>query len=296
MNIQNFKIYCDLVESESFSRAAKMNGITQSAVSQQLRSVERHFRVLIVDRSQKRFRLTPEGKKLYEYSKELLHVYERLDCELQEMREVISGTIKVATIYSVGLHELPHHMKLFMQEFPSVNVHIEYRRSNLVYEDVLQNSVDIGLVAFPVKNRKLEIIPFKEDHLVLVTSSKHPLAQEKEVELSQLAGQDFVGFDQDIPTRKAIDTIFREAKISLEPVMEFDNIETVKRAIEINAGIAILPARTVQAEVQQGLLSCAQFKNKTFKRPIAIIHRKGRILTPAMKKFIGMLTGTLEDT
>lgn len=291
MQIQNFKIYCDLVENESFSRAAKMNGITQSAVSQQLRAMEKHFKVLIVDRSQKRFRLTPEGKKLHEFAKELLHVYERLDCELQEMSEVISGNIKVATIYSVGLHELPNHMKAFMQEFPAVNVHVEYRRSNLVYEDVFQNSVDLGLVAFPAKNRQLETIPFKEDNLVVVTRPQHPLAEHKAVELQELKNYDFVGFDRDIPTRKAIDEIFREAKINKDPVMEFDNIETVKRAVEINAGIAILPSRTVETEVQQGLLCRIPFKGRTFKRPIAIIHRKGRILTPAMRKFIEMLTG-----
>ncbi|MGE9291055.1 MAG: LysR family transcriptional regulator [Puniceicoccales bacterium] len=292
MHIENFKIFSDLVESESFSRAAKLNGITQSAVSQQLRSMERHFNVLIVDRSQKQFRLTQEGRRLYDSSKEILHLYERLDCEIQEMRKVISGNIKLSTIYSVGLHELPSYLKTFMQKFPSVNVHVEYRRSNHVYDDVLHNAVDLGVVAFPLKNRQLEVIPFKTDQLVVAASTSHPLAGREDVAVKELEGFDFVGFDKDIPTRKATDEIFREAKISLEPKMEFDNIETVKRAVEINAGFAILPASTVAQEAKKGLICSIPFRKKTFTRPIAIIHRKGRVLTPAMKQFVAMLTGT----
>jgi len=294
MHIENFKTFSDLVENESFSRAAKLNGITQSAVSQQLRSMERHFNVLIVDRSQKQFRLTQEGQRLYESSKEILHLYDRLDCEIQEMRKVISGNIKLATIYSVGLHELPKYLKQFMQEYPSVNVHVEYRRSNHVYDDVLHNAVDLGVVAFPIKNRQLEVIPFKTDHLVVAVSSTHPLAVHEDVSIHDLEGHDFVGFDKDIPTRKATDEIFREAKVSLEPKMEFDNIETVKRAVEINAGFAILPAMTIAQEVRNGLIREIPFRKKKFSRPIALIHRKGRVLTPAMKKFVRLLTGEEE--
>lgn len=290
MHIENFKIFADLVQSKSFSQAAKINGITQSAVSQQLRAMENHFKILIVDRSQKQFKLTNEGKKLHEAAKEILNLYERLDCELQEMKKVISGNIRVSTIYSVGLHELPPYMKQFIQKFPTVNVHLEYRRSNLVYDDVLHNVVDLGIIAYPAKNRELEYIPFLEDELVVICSPEHAIAKQKNVEIQDLAKHNYIGFDNDIPTRKATDQIFRDTKISILPVMEFDNIETVKRAVEINAGIAIVPRGTVRQEVEKGLLVSREFKNKVFQRPIYIIHRKGRVLTPAMEKFISLLT------
>jgi len=290
MHVENFKIFSDLVESQSFSRAAKLNGITQSAVSQQLRAMEKHFNVLIVDRSQKQFRLTREGGKLYDSAKEILHLYEKLSSELQEMKKVISGTIHISTVYSIGLHELPPYIKEFLQEFPSVNVRVEYRRSNLVYEDVLHNSVDLGLIAYPAKMRQLETIPFQEDQLVVICSPDHALAKRKEVDLKDLEKYKFVSFDQDIPTRKATDTLFREAKLDIEPVMEFDNIETVKRAVEIDAGIAIVPQTTILNETEQGLLHSCNIKGKKVVRPLAIIHRKGRVLTPAIKKFITLLT------
>ena len=286
MQIENFKIFADLVETKSFSKAAKLNGITQSAVSQQARAMERNFKTLMIDRSQKQFNLTREGQRIYEAAKEILHVYEKLESELQEMKKVISGTIRISTIYSIGLHELPPYVKRFLQEFPSVNVRIEYRRSNLVYEDILHNAVDFGLVAFPQKQRQIEMIPFRNDRLVLITHPHHALAKATEVDLKTLAGQKFIGFDPDIPTRKAVDTIFRDNKLEITPVMEFDNIETVKRAVEIDHGIAIVPQATVQQELRQGTLAVVPFKGKEFTRPLAILHRKGRVLTPAMRKFV----------
>jgi DNA-binding transcriptional LysR family regulator len=289
MQVENFKIFADLVETKSFSKAAKLNGITQSAVSQQARAMERHFKTLLVDRSQKQFQLTREGLRVYEAAKEVLHQYEKLMSELQEMKKVISGTIRISTIYSIGLHELPPFIKRFLHEFPSVNVRVEYRRSNLVYEDILHNSVDFGLVAFPVKMRQIEMIPFRNDHLVLITHPSHELAKVGDVSLQALAGHKFIGFDPDIPTRKAVDQIFRENRVEVEPVMEFDNIETVKRAVEIDAGVAVVPLATVQQEVKQGTLAAVHFKGREFTRPLAILHRKGRVLTPAMKKFIETL-------
>jgi DNA-binding transcriptional LysR family regulator len=289
MQIENFKIFADLVETKSFSKSAKLNGITQSAVSQQARAMERHFKTLLIDRSQKQFQLTREGQRVYESAKEILHTYDKLLSELQEMKKVISGTIRISTIYSIGLHELPAYIKKFLHDYPSVNVRVEYRRSNLVYEDILHNAVDFGLVAFPVKQRQIEAIPFRDDHLVLIAHPGHPLAKGGEIDLKQLAGQKFIGFDPDIPTRKAVDQIFRDHKLEIEPVMEFDNIETVKRAVEIDHGIAIVPQATVLQEVKQGTLIAVHFKGKDFTRPLAILHRKGRVLTPAMKKFIETL-------
>jgi DNA-binding transcriptional LysR family regulator len=296
MQIENLKIFADLVETKSFSKAAKLNSLTQSAVSQQARAMERHFKVLLIDRSQKQFQLTREGQRVYDSAKEMLHTYETLLSELQEMKKVISGTIRISTIYSIGLHELPPYIKRFLHDYPSVNVRVEYRRSNLVYEDILHNSVDFGLVAFPVKMRQIEAVPFHNDHLVLITHPQHPLAKRDEVNVSDLSGQKFIGFDPDIPTRKAIDQIFRENRLELDPVMEFDNIETVKRAVEIDHGIAIVPQATVIQESKQGTLAILHFKGREFTRPLAILHRKGRVLTPAMRKFVETLGLELSET
>src|SRR6188472_2573570 len=175
MQIESLKVFCDLAETESFTKAAQINEITQSAVSQQVSALERTFKSLLIERSKKKFRLTREGEILYEYAKQLINGYEALFNKLQEVRDIVSGTIRVSTIYSIGLHDLPPYIKKFLKSYPTVNVHVEYRRSNQVYEDVLCNVVDLGLVAYPVRDATLEIVPLRKDMMVLICHPQHPL-------------------------------------------------------------------------------------------------------------------------
>jgi LysR family transcriptional regulator, transcriptional activator of the cysJI operon len=286
MHIQNFKTFCDLVETQSFSKAARLNEVTQSAVSQQLKAMETFYDMLIIDRNQKKFRLTQQGSTLYKTFKEILTLYERLSCEIQEMRSVVSGSIQISTVNSIGLHELPPYLKLFMQEFPSVNARVEYRRANLVYEDVLHGSADIGLVAFPVKHKELTIIPFATDELIVAMNPNHPLAGKENLAIEELKEVEFIAFEKDIPTRKATDEILRKAEVEVSIVMEFDNVETVKRALEINAGVAIIPKNTVTNETERKQLVTSRLDHGKHIRPLSIIHKKNRMLTPALRSFI----------
>jgi DNA-binding transcriptional LysR family regulator len=289
MQVENFKVFVDLVETKSFSKSAKLNGITKAAVSQQTSAMERHFKTLLIDRSQKRFQLTSEGMRVYDGAKEFVHQYEKMLRDVQEMKKIISGTIRISTTYSIGLHVLPPYLKKFQHDYPSVNVKVVYRRMNLVYEDILNNSADFGLVAFPVKAPQIEMIPFRNDHFVLITHPSHPLARGGDVKLSSLAGQNFISSDPGGPASDAIVQILRENKVEIDPMMKFDNIETVKKAVEIDAGVAIVPQLTVLQEVMRGSLAAMQFKGRKFIRPLAILHRKGRVFMPEMKIFIDML-------
>ena len=289
MQIESLKVFCDLAETESFTKAAQINGVTQSAVSQQISALERIFKSLLIERSKKKFRLTREGQALYEYSKQIIQTYESLHSKLQELKDIISGTIRVATIYSIGLHDLPPYIKRFMKSYPTVNVHVEYRRANQVYEDVLSNVVDLGLVAYPTKDAKLEIIPLRKEPLVLVCHPQHPFAKQKAVKLKALAGQKIIGFEPDIPTRKALDKILKEYGVEGKHVMEFDNVETVKRAVEIDAGISIVPLGTVAQEISKQTLVALPIEDGDFFRPLAAIYKKNKVLSPAMKQFLAIL-------
>jgi DNA-binding transcriptional LysR family regulator len=289
MQIDSLKVFCDLAESESFTKAAQINNVTQSAVSQQISSLERVFKSLLIERSKKRFRLTREGQVLYDYSKQIIATYEALGSKLQEIKDIISGTIRVATIYSIGLHDLPPYLKRFLKAYPTVNVHVEYRRANQVYEDVMGNVVDLGLVAYPTRDNKLEIYPLRKDPLVLVCHPQHPLAKQKRIKMKTLSGQKFIGFQPDIPTRKALDKILKENNVDVQHVMEFDNIETVKRAVEIDAGVAIVPQTTVVQEVAKQTLAQVDLDDGDFFRPLAAIYKKNKVLSPAMKQFLSIL-------
>ena len=292
MQIESLKVFCDLAETESFTKAAQINMVTQSAVSQQISALERTFKSLLIERSKKKFRLTREGQVLYDYSKRIIQTYESLHSKLQELKDIISGTIRVATIYSIGLHDLPPYIKKFMKNYPTVNIHVEYRRANQVYEDVLSNVVDLGLVAYPMKDSKLEIIPLRKEPLVLICHPQHPFTKQKAIKLKSLAGQKVIGFEPDIPTRKALDKILKEYGVEVKHVMEFDNVETVKRAVEIDAGISIVPMGTVQQEISKQTLVAVPIEDGDFYRPLAAIYKKSKVLSPAMKQFLTILKET----
>jgi DNA-binding transcriptional LysR family regulator len=291
MQIESLKVFCDLTETESFTKAAHINQVTQSAVSQQVSSLERQFKSVLIERSKKKFRLTREGQVLYEYSKQIIQTYDSLLSKLQEIKDVISGTIRVATIYSIGLHDLPPYLKKFLKTYPTVNVHVEYRRANQVYEDVLGNVVDIGLVAYPTRDPKVETVPLRKDKLVLICHPQHPWVKLKSVSLQSVAGQKFIGFETDIPTRRAVDRILREHNVNAQYVMEFDNIETVKRAVEIDAGVSIVPQGTVAQEVNKQTLAALDIQDGEFHRPLAAIYKRNKVLSPAMKQFLSILKG-----
>lgn len=294
MQIESLKVFCDLAETESFTKAAQINSVTQSAVSQTISALERQFKSLLIERSKKNFRLTPEGEVLYDYAKRILQGYDALYSKLQELEGVISGNIRVATIYSIGLHVLPPYLKRFLKEFPTVNVHVEYRRADLVAEDVLGNVVDLGMVAYPTRDSKLEIVPLRKEPLVLICHPQHPLAKQASIRTKALNGLKFIGFEADIPTRRALDKVFRENGVSVDYVMQFDNVETVKRAVEIDSGVAIVPAATIQQEVANQTLSAVKLDESQFSRPLAVMYKKTRVLSPAMKKFVAILKEDVE--
>lgn len=293
MHLGTLKIFCDLVETESFTKAAQINGVTQSAVSQQISGLERQFKAPLVERSKKKFRLTREGELLYDYSKRLIQLSEELQYRFDELKNVISGSIRVATIYSIGLHELPPYLKKFLRAYPAVNVHVEYRRFDQIYEDVIGNVIDIGLVAYPKSDMRLEIVPLRKDEMVLIVNPAHPFAKLESIAVRDLADQKFIGFQNDIPTRRAIDRKLKEYGVAVEYAMAFDNVETVKRAVEIDAGIAIVPRGTVTQEEEKRTLVAVTIHDADFSRPLAAIYRKTKLLSPAMKEFLNTIKAEL---
>ncbi len=289
MQIESLKVFCDVVESQSFSKAAILNFISQSAVSQQIRSLEERFEHKLIERGKRNLSPTQAGQLLYEAAKEILGRVEEVEHRLQRISRSVSGTVRVATIYSVGLHELHPHLTEFMRRYPGVRVRLEYDRANRIYEGVVANAIDIGIVAYPARRSGIEIRSFRSDELVLVCPPKHPLAGLRRVDIRKLAGQPFIAFDQDIPTRRAIDRILRGSAVRVQIAMEIDNIETIKRAVEIEAGISILPLMTVEREVALGTLAAVHFAKETFYRPLGILIKRGRELPPAMQRFLEVL-------
>jgi len=289
MHIEMLKVFCDLADLQSFSRTAEKHLLSQSAVSQQLAQLELAHKCQLIDRRKRPIELTKAGQLLYQAFKDMLERYEQLKNELGTLQKSSVSRINVAAIFSIGMHTLPDYVKKFMVSYSNVNVHIEYFSAGRIYELVLSGDVDIGLVAVPKRDKRLDVYDFEDEPLVLVCSPKHPLSYESQVDIHKLQFERFIAFEKGVPTRTWIDNILERYNIVVRPVMEFDNIETVKRAVEINSGISILPQTAILQELSGGTIKAIAFSNEKFVRPTGIIVRKGKILGQAGRYFIELL-------
>jgi len=289
MHIETLKVFCDLADLRSFSRTAEKHLLSQSAVSQQLAQLELAHKCQLIDRKKRPIELTKAGQLFYQASKDMLDRYEQLKNELSTLQKSSVSRINVAAIFSIGMHTLPDYVKKFMVSYPDVNVHIEYFSASRIYEMVLSGDVDIGLVAVPKRDKRLDVYDFEDEPLVLVCSPKHPLSYESQVDIHKLQFERFIAFEKGVPTRSWVDNILGRYNIVVRPVMEFDNIETVKRAVEINSGISILPQTAILQELGSGTIKAIAFSNEKFVRPTGIILRKGKILGQAGRYFIELL-------
>ncbi|HEY8898844.1 MAG TPA: LysR family transcriptional regulator [Chthoniobacterales bacterium] len=292
MQIETFKVFRDLVETSSFSRAAEVNGITQSAVSQQVRAIERKFNVTLIDRGKRSLELTDEGRAFLAASRDILDAYENLGNRLESIRRVVEGEVRLATVHSIGLHELPPYLRAFRKLHPGVEVKVDYCRYSEVYDSVRDGSSDLGLVAYPVRRPGLRVMTFWRDKLVLICAPGHRLARKKRARLADLVGEKFVAFEPDLPTRKEIDKRLRERGVRIRPILEFDNIETVKRAVAIEEAVSIVPEICVRDEVRGETLVAVEIDEPEMWRPLGALVQRAKEPETALKEFLGMLEKT----
>ena len=289
IQLRALKIFCDVVQQRSFSRAADENEISQSGASQTVHQLEQRLGVRLIDRSKRPFILTPEGQVYYEGCRGLVERYIALEDKVRTLHREVAGRVRVASIYSVGLHHMNHFLQLFIARYPKANVRLEYLHPHRVYEAIENDKADIGLISFPRSSRAIRAIDWRTEPMVLACAPSHPLARRPRVSLEALNGQRMVCFDSDLTIRREIDRVLHQHQVDFECVMEVDNIETIKRAIEIDSGVGLLPEPTITREVEAGTLVAVPLASTDLVRPLGIIHRRGRELCSTAQRFIELL-------
>ncbi|MCS7014760.1 MAG: LysR family transcriptional regulator [Gemmatales bacterium] len=289
MQLETLKIFCDVVSWQSFSKAAQVNGVSQSAVSQAIAQLERRLRVQLIDRSSRPLQLTTEGKIFYHGCRELLERFQALERSLHSNPEHLHLPVRVVAIYSVGLRDMNQYIERFRRLHPSTAVHIEYLHPDQVYQRVLDGTADLGLVSFPKPGRKLVALAWREEIMVVVCAPQHPWASRREIRLASLQDQPFVHFEKGLVIRRQIDRFLRQQGVTVQVVMEFDNIENIKKAVEAGAGIALLPEPTLRREVEAGTLVALPLADAQLIRPLGIIYRRSPRLSLAAQRFLDIL-------
>jgi len=289
MRLSYLKLFCDLARCRSFSEAASLNHVSQSAASQVVLQLEKRLGVKLVDRSTRPLQLTPEGEAYYEACRNLLDQYHAVEASIRKTKAQASATVQVAAIYSVGLRDMNQYINRFSALLPGSTVHIEYLHPERVYERVMQGRSDLGLVSYPRKSRELVAFPWRQEEMVLACAPSHPLAKLRSVRVSQLEGVKYIGFDRDLVIRRHVDRFLRKYGVSVDIILEFDNIENIKKAIEESGGVSLLPEPMLTKEVKAGTLAGVPLANAGLIRPLGIIYRRTHPLTRAAQQFITLL-------
>jgi len=289
VTLEHLKLFKDIVQSRSISRGAQLNEISQSAASQHLGEVERSFGIRLLDRSTRPLTLTPAGRLYYEMCRDMLRRRDEFNASLGRMKAQVEGSVRVASIYSVGLSEMSHLEGEFARRYPQAQLHVEYLRPEKVFEAVLDERADLGMVSYAEPTKEIAVIPWREEEMVVAVAPRHVLAGRSVVHPEDLNGQDFVGFDEDLPIRREVDRFLREHGVEVSRVMHFDNIQMIKEAVALGSGISILPARSLKAEIDQGRLVPVTLEAPGLVRPIGIIHRRRQKFTRAVAAFLELL-------
>lgn len=289
MHLRFVELFCDVVQLRSFSKAAAAHGVSQSAVSQAVNQLEMRLGTELIDRSKRPFELTPAGQIYHDGCRELLEGYRAVEDRVRNVRDRVKGLVRVAAIYSVGLLQMDSYVRRFHELYPEARLRVEYLHPEQVYEQLLKDEADIGLLSFPRDRGEFSSVAWEEQPMVLVVPPEHRLAGAAAVSVADIAGEAYVGFTEELTIRKEVDRWLKRSKVHVKIVHEFDNIENIKRAIEVGSGIAILPAPTVRREVDSGSLRAIRFADVDWRRPLGIVHKRNRTLGNAARRFIELL-------
>lgn len=275
--MDNFRLFRDIAHYRSFSRAARLNEISQSAASQQVRELERQLSVALIDRSTRPLQLTEAGKLYLEYCRDVLRRREQFDTDLNQLKKETSGVVRVAAIYSVGLSEMSLVEERFRKRFPDGKLEVSYLRPEKIVEAVLEDRADLGLISYAESTRELLALPWLEEEMVVAVSPGHRLAAYYKTDPVELQGEPFIAFDDDLPIRANVDRYFRDRGVSVDVVLHFDNLQMIKEAVAHNVGISILPARALREDLEQNRLVAIRLNPPDLFRPVRIIHRRRKL-------------------
>ncbi len=280
------KLFRDVVHAKSLSRAAQLNGISQSAATQHIQDLEKRLGIELFDRSTRPLGLTTAGKLYADLCRDVLRRAEDFTAALEEMKDSAERVIRIASIYSIGLSEMGRLREEFGKIFPGAAIHVQLLRPDKVYEAVLEDQADLGFISYPEHRRDLTVVPWREERMTVAAYPSHAFVGREMVVPRDLHGEAFIAFDEEVIIRRELDRFFRESDVEISIVMQLDNIQSIKEAVALGSGISILPERTMQAELEQRRLVSIPLHAPELRRPVAIIHRKKKKLSRAAREFL----------
>src|SRR5437016_569165 len=285
MDFFQLETFLAIVQTGSFSGAAKVVRRTQPAVSQMVRKLEQEVGEPLFDRSSRDGMLTDAGKVLHEYAQKILNLRRETQASLEELRQFQRGTLVIAANEFTSLYLL-RVLEEFRRFSPMIKIAVQRSLASSIPDQVLDHSVELGMVSFHPESPLVRSVVVYRDQLTFVAPPQHPLAQTPEVSIRQLGAESFVAHNVISPYRLKVLETFKRHKTPLNIAVEMPTIEAIKRFVAAGNGVALIPGLAAEPEVLRGELVPIPVKELKLERHLRLIHRKSGQLSHAARAFL----------
>jgi DNA-binding transcriptional LysR family regulator len=289
VNLNQLRVFHAVAQARSFTRAAEAVHLTQPGVSKHIKQLEEYYGVSLFDRLGRKVALTQAGKTLFETTQEMIGSITKAEGRIKELQGLAGGKLALGASFTVGIYIMPNLLFSFRRQYPATEITLDILLSKEVEARVLDNSLDVGLVAHEVSHEKLIAMVFMTDELVMIVPANHKWASKKRIRPQELIHEPFIASTKGSGTRAVVEDRLRENGITLNKIIEFGNTEGVKKAVEAGLGVSILSKGVVQRELSAGLLQVIPLAGMNVKREYSYIYRKEKYLSNAAKAFLNLL-------
>ena len=294
METQKLLVFLAVAKEKSFSKAAEILFRTQPAVSQAIRALEDELGETLFLRAGKTNILTPAGRILKECAEEAFDALERGRSRIESLKELKEGELAISASDTTSYYVLPNVLSLFRRQYPGVEVRILNRPSPVSVEQVAARESDIGIVTLPVNHPDIEAEPISGREDVAICAPNHPLSKKTNVRFEDLLAYPLILLDTGSNTRSFIDQRLREAGVRPDISMEIGSIEVIKKLVQLDFGVSIVPRIAVRDEARQGILHHMSVFRRSEWRELGVIYPKKGLYSPAAKVFVKMLKSELK--
>jgi len=292
MDLYQLRGFYEIARERSFTRAAEKLFLTQPAISLQIKALEGEFGEILLDRKRRQISLTVAGEVLFDHVQHIFAHIEAAKNEIAALREELRGRLVIGTSDTNCTYILPSVLAQYRQSYPGVELDIRNRMSPEVASLVAADEVDLGLVTLPVKHRDLVEEFLFERREVLICRPDHALGKRKSISLKQVVEYPLLALERGSTSRQLLDRAFAERDLHPQLSMELGGIEVMKRFVEIDLGVALVPQAAVEVEVERGSLHALRVRELST-RQVGLVEHRGRSRSPAAKAFVEILQAQL---
>ncbi|GHH99307.1 selenium metabolism-associated LysR family transcriptional regulator [Neobacillus kokaensis] len=300
MNLEHLKVFFTAATKKNFSETAKVLHLSQPSVSLHIKHLEEYLNTTLFDRSTKKMELTHAGTILFSYAEQLIQLVNQVEKDISLLSETIHGDLRLGASLTIGEYLLPYYLGDFIKQYPEVNLSLKVDNSFQIIEKLMDGKIDLGFIEASIPRKEIDSLPFLEDELVIISSTRvgvpHPCLEEEEIEPEMLFTLPFIAREHGSGTRQVLETNLLKHQLEFEHlniIMELENTESIKSAVESGLGVGIISKTTIQKELNLGLLKQTRIKGIPLKRFFYLIHRK-QVLSPASDAFKEMFIGAMK--